>query len=331
MKNNQSFVSIIVPCRNEEKYIGKCLDSILNQDYPKERMEVFIIDGMSEDKTRRIVQDYGQKYPFIRILNNQKKFTNFAFNMGIKEARGEAIILMGAHAGYKEDYISRCVRYLREYNTDDVGGIVKTIPAEDTLIAKSIAISLSSFFGVGRSYFRLGSKVIREVDTVFGGCYKREVFNKIGFFNESLLRSQDMEFNLRLRKAGGKILLVPDIISYYYPQTNLKDFLEHNFNDGVWVTYPLKFKIKIFSWRHLIPLFFVSGVLGLFILSFFFLAARILFDLLLGSYLLLNLFFSLKISIKKGFKYLFVLPVAFAIRHFGYGTGSIFGLIKLLK
>jgi len=106
--------------------------------------------------------------------------------------------------------------------------------------------------------------------------------------------------------------------------------LKHNFNDGVWVTYPLKFKIKIFSWRHLIPLFFVSGLLGLFALSFFFLTAKILFNLFFGSYLLLNLFFSLKIAVKKGFKYLFVLPVAFVVRHIGYGFGSIFGLIKVL-
>jgi len=326
-----SFISVVIPCRNEEKFIGGCLDSVISQDYPKEKMEVFVVEGMSEDKTREIVQNYGQKYSFIKLLDNQKKFTNFAFNIGIKEARGEVIMLMGAHAGYKKDYVSKCVRYLNEYNVDNVGGVVKTIPAKDTLIAKSIAISLSSFFGAGGSYFRLDSKVIREVDTVFGGCYKKEVFNKIGLFNENLRRSQDMEFNLRLKKADGKILLVPEIVVFYYPQTNLKDFLKHNFNDGVWVTYPLKFKIKIFSWRHLIPLFFVSGLLGLFVLSFFFLAAKILFNLFFGSYLLLNLFFSLKIAVKKGFKYLFVLPVAFAVRHIGYGFGSIFGLIKVLK
>ncbi|KPJ73543.1 hypothetical protein AMJ48_01165 [Parcubacteria bacterium DG_74_1] len=330
-KNNFSLVSIIIPCRNEEKFIGKCLDSIISQDYPKERIEVFVVDGMSGDRTRKIVQNYGQKYPFIKILENQKKFTNFAFNIGIKEAKGEAIVLMGAHASYEKDYVSKCVKYLNKYNVDNIGGVVRAIPVKDTLIAKSIAVSLSSFFGVGGSYFRLGSKVAREVDTVFGGCYKREVFDKVGLFNENLRRSQDMEFNLRLKKSGGKILLAPDIISYYYPQASLKDFLQHNFNDGVWVTYPLKFKIKIFSWRHLIPLFLVSGVLGLFVLSFFFLAAKILFDLLLGSYLLLNLFFSLRISIKKGIEYLLVLPIAFVIRHFSYGLGSIFGLIKLAK
>ena len=324
------FISVIIPCRNEEKFIGGCLDSVISQDYPKEKMEVFVVDGMSEDKTREIVQNYGQKYSFIKLLDNQKKFTNFAFNLGIKEARGEVVVLMGAHAGYKRDYISKCVRYLNEYNADNVGGIVKTIPAKDTLIAKSIAISLSSFFGAGGSYFRLGPKVIREVDTVFGGCYKKEVFNKIGLFNENLRRSQDMEFNLRLKKAGGKILLVPEIVVFYYPQTNLKDFLKHNFNDGVWVTYPLKFKIKIFSWRHLIPLFFALGLLGLFTLSFFFLAAKILFNLLFGSYLLLNLLFSLKISLKAGLKYILVLPITFAVRHIGYGFGSIFGLIKVL-
>ena len=315
-QNNLSLVSIVIPCRNEEKYIGKCLDSILSQDYPKERLEVLVVDGMSEDKTRETIKNFQFSNPNfqLRLLDNPKKFTNFAFNMGIKESKGEIIMLMGAHAGYEKDYISKCVKYLKEYNVDNVGGIMLTLPRDNTLIAKAIAISLSHPFGAGNSYFRIGSEKPRWVDTVFGGCYKREVFEKIGLFNENLKRSQDMEFNLRLRKASGKILLAPDIVSYYYPKSNLKDFFFHNIEDGIWVIYPLKFVKMLFKLRHYIPLIFVLTL-----------------PLSIWLYILVSLFFSAQIAFReKDIRYFFVMPAVFATRHIGYGLGSVWGLIKLI-
>jgi len=332
MGNNPPFVSVIIPCRNEEKYIEECLNSVINQDYPKEKLEVLIVDGMSEDRTRAVLGKYTKKYSFVKILDNPKKFTPFAFNTGIKNSNGDSIIIMGAHCVYKKDYISKCVKYLKEYNVDNVGGIWKILPRENTLVAKSITFASSSIFGAGDAYYRRGySKGPRLVDTVFGGCYRKEVFERIGLFNENLVRSQDMEFNLRLKKAGGKILLVPEIVSYYYPKSNLKDFFRHNFSDGIWSTYPLKFEVRIFSWRHLVPLFFVSSLILSLFFSFFFWQARLFFDLIFGSYVFLSLFFSVKISFKKGFQYLFLMPIVFATRHFGYGLGSIWGIVKLLR
>jgi len=313
MQNNLPFISIIIPCRNEEKSIGKCLNSTANQNFPKENLEVLVVDGQSKDNTRKILQDYSKKPPFLRVLENDKKFTPFGLNIGVREARGEVIMRMDAHATYEKDYISKCVKYLREYNADNVGGILKTVPKENTLIAKAIAICLSHFFGAA-SDFRLGSKEPREVDTVFGGCYKREVFEKIGLFNENLLRSQDMEFNLRLRKAGGKILLVPDIVACYYPKSTLGEFFIHNFEDGVWAIYPLKF-IKIpFKLRHYLPLIFVLTL-----------------PLSIFPYILFSLFFSAQIALReKDLKLFFLMPLVFFCRHFGYGFGSILGLVKIL-
>ena len=306
-------VSIIIPCQNEEKYIGKCLDSIINQDFPKENLEVLVIDGMSEDKTKEIIEKYANQYSFIKLLENSKKFTPFGLNIGVKEAKGEIILRMDAHASYEKDYISKCVKYLNEFNADNVGGILKTLPAENTISAEAIALSLSHPFGVGTSYFRLGAKEPREVDTVFGGCYKREVFEKIGLFNENLKRSQDIEFNLRLKRAGGKILLVPDIISYYYPKSNLEDFFLHNFEDGTWAVLPLKFVKTPLKLRHYIPLIFVLTL-----------------PLSIWPYIPISLFFSAQIAFcEKDLRLFFVMPLVFATRHFGYGLGSIFGLIKL--
>ncbi|PIY89124.1 MAG: glycosyl transferase [Candidatus Nealsonbacteria bacterium CG_4_10_14_0_8_um_filter_37_14] len=329
---NLPWVSIIIPCRNEEKFIGKCLNSIINNDYSKESLEILVIDGMSEDKTKEIVEKYTKQYLYIKILENPNKFTPFGLNIGVKNARGDIIIRMDAHSTYEKDYISKCIKYLNQYNADNVGGIWKIMPRTHTLINKAIVFASSSIFGAGDAYYRRGySRGPKWVDTVFGGCYKKEVFERIGLFNENLVRSQDMEFNLRLKKAGGKILLVPEIVSYYYPKSNLKDFFRHNFSDGIWSTYPLKFEVRIFSWRHLVPLFFVSSLILSLFFSFFFWQARLFFDLIFGSYVFLSLFFSVKISFKKGFQYLFLMPIVFATRHFGYGLGSIWGIVKLLR
>ena len=334
MNDNQPLVSIIIPCRNEEKYIGKCLDSILSQDYPKERLEVLVVDGMSEDKTRETIKNFQFSNPNfqLRLLDNPKKFTNFAFNIGIKRAKGEVIMLIGAHASYERDYISKCVKYSKEYGADNIGGTVKIIPKTNTLIAKTIALSLSNPFGVGNAYYKSGySKEPRWVDTVFGGCYKRGIFAKIGLFNENLVRSQDMEFNLRLKRAGGKILLVPDIVSYYYPKSNLKDFFLHNIKDGIWAIYPLKFVKMPFKLRHYIPLIFVSGLLGTGLLAIFFPTFFWLFLIAVGLYFLANIYFSIQIIGKeKDIRFLFLMPLAFATRHIGYGLGSVWGLIKLI-
>jgi glycosyltransferase involved in cell wall biosynthesis len=327
MTDKLPFVSIIIPCRNEENFIAKCLDSITSQDYPKDNLEILVIIGASEDKTTEIVRKYSGKFPFIRLLENPKKFTPFGLNIGIKAAIGEIIVRMDAHAGYEKDYISKCVKYLKEYRADNVGGVIKTLPANNTLAAKAIAASLSSRFGAASS-FRIGSKEPKWVDTVFGGCYKREVFNKVGYFDERMIRSQDIEFNKRLVAAGGKILLVPEIEAVYYPQSTLKGFLKHNFIDGIWVTFPMKFGIKYFSIRHLLPVFFVLIFLLLFALGIFFFWARLLFDLFFLIYLLINCTASLTISLKKGLLLFPFLIASFFIRHFVYGFGSISGLIK---
>jgi glycosyltransferase involved in cell wall biosynthesis len=307
------FISIIIPCRNEEKFIGKCLNSIIFQDYPKEKTEVLVVDGMSEDGTRAIVKNYSGKYPFIKLLDNPDKFTSFALNIGIKNSGGEIIARMDAHAGYEKDYISKCVKYLKEYGADNIGGIMKTLPRKKTIIAKAIAVCLSHPFGAGGSQFRMGTNEPKWVDTVFNGCYKKEVFEKIGLFNENLIRTQDMEFNLRLKKAGGKILMHPAIVSYYYPKDNLKDFFLHNFKDGIWAILPLKFVKIPLRLRHYIPLVFVLTL-----------------PLNIWLYILVSLFFSFKIAVKeKDLRYFFAMPIVFFCRHIGYGFGSLFGLFEL--
>jgi len=327
---NFPFVSIIIPCRNEEKFIGKCLDSIIAQNYPKDKIEVLVVDGRSTDRTREIVKKYAQKYPFIKVLDNPRKITPTALNIGIRQAKGEIIIRMDAHNVYEESYVSKCVKYLKEYNVDNVGGIWVTLPANNTIVAKSIALALSHPFGVGNAYFRIGSKKPRFVDTVPFGCYKKEVFEKIGLFDEELIRNQDDEFNLRLIKNGGKILLVPDIISYYYARDSLSKLWKMYFQYGYFKPLVVRKIGDILTWRQLIPAIFVSSLILTGVLSFFSKLFLWLFSLIVCSYLLTNFGFSFAIAIKKELKFFPVLPFVFATLHFSYGLGYLKGIWDFL-
>jgi glycosyltransferase involved in cell wall biosynthesis len=320
-------VSIIIPCRNEERFIGGCIDSILANDYPKDKIEVLVVDGMSGDKSKEIVGNYSKQYKFIRVIDNPRRITPCAFNTGIRNATGEIVMILGSHSTYQSDYISKCVRYLNEFEADNVGGIIVTLSRKNTFIGKAVTAALSSRFGVGGSGFRTGVKEPTWVDTVFGGCYKKKVFEKVGFFNENLVSTQDMEFNLRLKRAGGKILLVPDIVSYYYTRSDLVSFCRNNFRNGFWAIYPFKFTTTMpVSWRHLVPLSFVLGLIGSALLSTMVTHFVFLFLIILGCYVLVNLAASLQIALqRRDIKYLMVMPFIFACLHFGYGLGSLLG------
>jgi len=326
-------VTIIIPCRNEEAFFEKCLRSIIENDYPKDTLEVFVVDGASEDGTPNIIQKYTKKYPFIRYLKNERKIIPAAMNVGIKNAQGEIIMKMDAHSTYQKDYISKCVHYLIEYNADNVGGILITRPRGNTLQARAIAAALSHPFGAGSSPFRKASasKNPREVDTVAFGCYKKNVFDRIGLYNENLTRSSDMELNIRLKKSGGKILLIPSIIGYYYPEATFKAYAKHNIQDGIWAIYPLKFTHSLLRPRHLVPLLFIMALIVSLILSFF---LRLFFYVVLAiasAYIITSFAVSFLIAVnKKDYRYFFAMPVAFAIRHIVYGIGSLWGILKLL-
>jgi glycosyltransferase involved in cell wall biosynthesis len=326
------FVSVIIPCLHEESFIGKCLDSIIDNDYPKDRLEILVIDGKSEDGTKAVLEKYAYNYSFVKVFENPKKITPAGLNIGIQNAKGEIIVRMDAHSSYEKDYISKCIRYLNEYNADNVGGIWITVPRNNSFIAKAITYSLSHPFGVGNAHYRIGqAKEPRWVDTVPYGCYYKEVFKKIGLFNETFPRNEDTEFNDRLRKAGGKILLVPEIVINYYARSTYQAFCKHQFDNGLKVAKHLKLNRAIFSWRHFIPFIFVLSVIGLAVLSFWSTVFLWLFLTICSLYLLSNLYFSSIISYKeKNIRYIFLMPVMFSSLHISYGLGSIWGALTLI-
>jgi lipopolysaccharide/colanic/teichoic acid biosynthesis glycosyltransferase/GT2 family glycosyltransferase len=325
-------VTVIMPCRNEAKYIERCLDSIVRNDYPSDGLEVLVIDGMSTDGTRGIVEGYVRAYPFIRLMDNPRKVQTLATNIGLGTARGDVIIRMDAHAEYPEDFISKSVHWLKLSGADCVGGVCVTRPGADTPAAKAIALALSHPFGVGNSYFRTASSIKepRPVDTVPFGCYRKEVFERVGLFNKDLDRTDDIEFNLRLKRAGGKILLVPDIKSYYHARPDLRGLFRQNFGNGFWVIYSLKYSDLPFSPRHLVPFLFLLSLLGPLALSYFHGAFLYLFAFIGSVYFLADVSFSLGGSMKRSSRYFPLLAMTFPVLHFSYGLGSFWGMGKLI-
>lgn len=309
-------ISIILPVRNEESFIGRCLDSIVEQNYSKNDLEVLVVDGMSGDKTRPIIEGYARIYPFIRLLDNPRKITPCALNIGIRMARANIIVRMDGHATYDAEYVKNCVESLDKTGADNVGGLRRHVG--EGFIGHAIALAETCRFGTGGAKFRT-AKNEQYVDTVFPGAWHKKTFEKYGYFNEKLARNQDIEHNARIRKNGGKIFLTPRIKSYYYCRSNLEDLWIQNFRTGLWNIKTIKIAPGSLSLRHFIPLFFVIGLLITWIIPRLWLGMAI-------SYLLCNLFFSLKIAIAKGATYVFIMPLVFFTLHLSYGFGLLAGI-----
>jgi glycosyltransferase involved in cell wall biosynthesis len=322
-------VSIIIPIYSEEKYIAKCLDSIIESDYEKNEMEVLLVDGGSDDKTIEIIKEYQKKYSFFKLLNNPKKIAPIAMNIGIKESRGEYIFIISAHAEYPKNYFSSLVEYCKKLNADCVGPTLITDVKNKNSISNAIKNVLSDRLGVG-SAFRSGVKEIKEVDTVPFGCYKREIFDKVGFYDERLVRNQDIELNKRIKKAGGKIYLIPEIKCTYFARETYKDLAKNNFNNGLWniLTAYYTNSLNSLSFRHFVPLLFVLSLIFTFLLGFF---NKIFFYLFLMIFLSYLIIISIRSFQIKNYTTFFHQLLAFLVLHFSYGIGSLVGIFKVLK
>ena len=319
-------ISVIVPVYNEENYIDACLSSMLLQDYPKDAMEWFFVDGMSTDRTLEILNAYRDRYPkLIRVLKNENKTVPYAMNLAIREAKGDYIIRLDAHAEYENDYFSKCVEVLEETGADNVGGVMET--KARTPIGRTIAKMLSSKFGVGDSQFRTNGKD-GYVDTVPFGAFRKEVFEKVGLYDERLTRNQDSELNYRIIHNGGKIYLSNRIKLAYYCRDSVKGIVKMAMLNGKWNIITSRFCPGSMRLRHFIPCFFVLSLLGMPIATVLWKPFGILFALELLLYFALDFMFSAKAA--KGAKEFFCLAYLFPLFHISYGYGSVLGIVKVL-
>src|SRR2546428_3514787 len=244
-------VSVIVVARNEEANIGACLEGILSQDYPHDRMEVIVLDGMSGDRTREVVAGFAHRGVPIRMVPNPARQRTHGLNLGIQAARGEVICRIDARTRISSTYVSSCLRAMRETGAEAVGAAMR--PITETLTQEAIGIAMSHPFGVGGAAFRLGKKS-GFVDTVYLGLYRRDVFDRVGLFDEAApVISEDTDLHYRLRRAGGKIYLDARIPVYYKPRGTFPDLWRVYFRYcGARAGYALKHG-RFTSWRGLVP------------------------------------------------------------------------------
>jgi succinoglycan biosynthesis protein ExoA len=330
MSAPQATVSIIIPMRNEEKYIGRCLNSILANNFPRDQYEVLIADGESSDRSREMVLQQAGRLPNIRLLHNPKRIVPPGLNEAIRQARGRYIIRMDAHAEYPPDYIKNCVAELERTGAANVGGRWITTPGGNTMIAKTIALVTQTRAVVGNASYRLGGGD-RYVDTVPFGAFRREVFDDVGFYREDLVRNQDYELNARLRSHGQKIFLSSKIYAKYYNVPTFALFMRQAFMNGFWNArcwrrYPLSF-----CWRHAAPLVFVSGLIASSVLGLVLRPAPRLLALGLCLYMLLALTASAQIATRGQWRCAVLAPALMLAYHFVYGFATIVGLLHPLN
>ena len=326
MPDTQITASIVIPMRNEERYIGRCLDSVLQNGFPQSEYEIIVVDGESTDRSREVVLDRCRRFPNLVLLRNPARIVPPAMNLGIRASRGRYIIRMDAHSEYPPDYIRSCVEELERTGAANVGGYWITRPGSESPAARAIALLTQTRIGVGNASFRLGA-ADRYVDTVPFGAFRREVLEKVGLYREDLVRNQDFELNARIRESGERIYLSPRIHNVYYNAPTVRAFLRQAVLNGVWsgrawIRYPV-----CFCWRHAAPLAFVGALMLWLSLaplsSVVFRTGAVIFS----AYAAIVLGTALRLAFRHGWQYLALVPALTVAYHLTYGIATIGGLL----
>lgn len=327
-------VAVVIPTLNEELFIAQCLDCIIEQTYPFEEMDLMVVDGGSNDKTKEIVEAYCGKFSNIRFINNPGKIQSIAFNIGVKNSDAPIIIRLDAHALYNKDYIEKCIEGIKsDAIRGNVGGRCIILPYDESLWAKTNAILNYSRFGIGGSAFRVGTKS-GYVDSVPFGAFPRKVVENVGGMREDLSRGEDNEYNSRIRKAGYKIYFDPEIISSYYARPTLSKSCKQMYANGESIGHLFYVDRESVGIRHIVPVIFTGGIIVGTIISLIWHLFGYALLAGLTLYFICDLLASLAEAKKHGIKYLFPLFILFFCVHFSYGWGTIIGLFtgrKLLS
>ena len=316
-------ISIVIPCRNEVQYISKCIESISSFS-SSQSIEVFVVDGMSDDGTRLVLAELVKKYSWLHVLDNPKRTTPIALNTGIKNSTGDYVMILGAHSELKPDFFEVVLPLFQLDTSIGCAGALLQNISED-LKTQSIAAAMSSPFGMGSAHFRTGLKE-GFVDTVAFGIYKKEVFETAGLFDEELTRNQDDEFNYRVLKGGYKIYLTNKTSITYYVRSTFGRLYRQFFQYGYWKVYVNKKHKSITTLRQLIPFLFVGFLIGGFISHLFFQILVLPYIIGIALYLTVSFLF----SIRNALSGIFGVWYSFLIIHLSYGIGYWKGVIEFL-
>jgi succinoglycan biosynthesis protein ExoA len=319
-------VSVVLPVRNEAKDLGACLDAVLAQDYPRERMEILVADGMSDDATRDVVASYARRDPRIRLVDNPGRIVPTALNAAIRAFKGDVLVRVDGHTIVERDYVSKGVEGLRRSGADIVGGTMRAVGS--STFGRAVALATSTPMGVGGSSFHYAERE-HEAESVYMGTFLRDVFARFGQFNESCVRNQDDEFTYRVRESGGKVFLIPSMRSIYFPRESPRALFRQYYQYGYFKVLVASLHPRMMRPRHVIPSLFVLGL-------FLALAAALIVPpaaLLLAGLLLLHALLSLGFAFREGRKdpsaWLLV-PGPTILLHVAYGAGFIAGCLAAL-
>jgi glycosyltransferase involved in cell wall biosynthesis len=322
------FVSIIMPIRNEAEFIERAIKSILNQDWPAEKMEILVADGTSDDGTKEIVEKLSQADPRIKMLDNPRRIVPTAMNIGLRAARGDLFIRVDGHAEVAPDFVRESIQCLRDHpDAWVVGGYIETVAGN--YVGRVIASALRSPAGVGNSRFRLGDYE-GYVDTLAFGTHHKWIVDKIGYFDEELVRNQDDEFNLRIVLSGGKIWMSKSIKSKYFSRGSLRKLWRQYFQYGFWRIRTLQKHKRPATIRQVVPLLFILSLGALAFAGLFKPIAWKLLSAELVLYVLILLLGAIGVGARDGWRYALPVPLIFAILHLAYGLGCMWGIIRFV-
>lgn len=325
-------VSIVIPCRNEEKYIVDCVRSLLENGYDPALLEILVVDGKSSDRTAELVTDLNKRYPQVHLLVNDLKVTPNALNIGIQNATGNYILIASAHSAFSKGYIATLVEQIETLDKAvAVGGVMKTEVKNETPVSLAIKEVLSNKFGVGNAMFRVGIDKVKKVDTVPFGLYRADKLKEINGYDERLIRNHDIEMSKRLVRQGGNIYLIPTAVCTYYAREKYAKLSQNNYNNGKWniLTVFITKNFKSLSIRHFVPMIFVFSLILPLLASLLYFPLIFLAIASLSVYIVGVTYFSSKAKVKG--TTILHLVLAFFILHFSYGIGSLMGLFLIPK
>lgn len=318
-------VAVVIPALNEEAYIEACVRSVVDNDYQAGQITVFVSDGRSTDKTREIIETMSQQHPNVHLIDNPARITPIALNLGLKASKADVKIILGAHSVVAQDFIRQNVQTLIDFpEAGCVGGVIENV--FETEEAAAIGKAMSSPFGVGNATFRTGGKN-GFVDTVAFGAYRNEVFEKIGYFDEDLVRNQDDEFNHRLLSNGFKIYLNNAIQCQYFVRASFAKLWKQYFQYGYWKVFVNRKVKTVTTMRQLFPAALIVGMVFGGLLSLF--IPYLVFAWLLGmiAYIVGAIYFAIQ---KSEGNDLWAIIKTFFILHFSYGLGYLKGIWDFL-
>jgi glycosyltransferase involved in cell wall biosynthesis len=326
-------VSVVIPCYNEEHFIGEVLDKLADQ-YERDRFEIIVVDGLSRDQTRNVVAEFKQKVPglSVSLIDNPARNIPVALNLGIAAARGNIIARMDAHAAPSSDYIRRCVEVLGQDNAGIVGMPCRVRPGASSQVAAAIASAVSHPFGIGDAKYRLSEAgpLQQPVDTVAFACFRKSLWQALGGFNESLLTNEDYDFNYRARLSGEQVILDRSSHCDYFARTRLRDLAAQYWRYGGWKAQMVKLHPRSLKMRHLVAPTFVLSLVLLTLLSVLWTLPLIVLAAEVSIYALLSLLFGLQVMVgnKGSISMPFLMPAAFLTIHMTWGASFLLGLLR---